>query len=58
MAVLLDGKEAEVYLGSDSHAGEDLMRAASELSEQPPELRMPFVGTLLREALQAEASLK
>lgn len=52
MAVLLDGREAGSFLALDSKDGELLSKAAEELAEHPPELRMPYVGTLLRTALK------
>ncbi|NLF24985.1 MAG: hypothetical protein GX589_04920 [Deltaproteobacteria bacterium] len=52
MAVLLDGREAAVYLKNDAVNGAGLHRAALDLAGQPPDLRMPFVGTMLRMALQ------
>jgi hypothetical protein len=51
IAVLLDGREAESYLENDNVNGKALKRAAGSLADQPPDLRMPFVGTLLRMAL-------
>jgi len=51
VAVLLDGREAAVYLKNDAVNGEGLQKAALDLASQPPELRMPFVGTVLRNAL-------
>lgn len=52
MAVLLDGREAVTYLRADSLLLDALSKAANELSELEPELRMPLAGTILREALQ------
>lgn len=52
IAVLLDGREAGAYLESDSVNGTGLRRAALDLAAIEPELRMPFVGTLLRSALR------
>lgn len=52
IAVLLDGREAQNYLAYDAVSGEALSRAAAFLSEHPPELRMPFAGTMLRMALE------
>ena len=51
MAVLLDGHEAPVYLENDSVNGLGLQKAAADLAKLTPEMRMPFVGTLLRSAL-------
>ena len=52
MAVLFDGREAPVYLAYDASNGKGLERAAADLAEQEAELRMPYVGTLLRRALE------
>ena len=52
IALLLDGREAPVYLENDAVNGVGLKRAAVELSTIEPELRMPFLGTLLRSALK------
>lgn len=52
LAVLLDGHEAPVYLGNDATNGSDLHQAATDLSSQKPELRMPYVGSVLRMALE------
>lgn len=52
IAVLLDGREAAEYLVRDAVNGQSLARAAGDLSSQPPELRMPLVGTFLRMALE------
>jgi hypothetical protein len=51
IAVLLDGREAASYLENDKVNGQALKKAAASMAEQPPELRMPFVGTLIRMAL-------
>lgn len=52
VAVLLDGREAGMYLENDAINGEGLKRAALDLAGVAPELRMPLVGTLLRDALE------
>ena len=49
-AVLLDGIEAEVYLANDS-SNPEYKQYASWFGRMPAELRMPYVGSLLREAL-------
>ena len=51
IAVLLDGREAAVFLESDVAHGEDLKEAALMLAELEPDLRMPYIGTMLRGAL-------
>ena len=52
VAVLLDGHEAEHYLASDAQKGSAYAKAAKELANQKPDLRMPLVGSLLRGALK------
>ena len=51
VAVLLDGHDAGLYLESDRERSKALTRAASDLAELAPELRLPLLGTLLRAAL-------
>ncbi|MCO6431235.1 MAG: hypothetical protein J5J00_10270 [Deltaproteobacteria bacterium] len=51
VAVLLDGREAPNYLGSEGDDGKRLYQAAEELAAISPELRMPLLGSLLRVAL-------
>lgn len=51
VAVLLDGREAALFLENDQQNGETLKRAALDLAAAEPELRMPFAGTMLRHAL-------
>jgi hypothetical protein len=41
-----------MYLENDSVNGQGLKRAALDLAGVEPELRMPLVGTLLRDALK------
>jgi hypothetical protein len=50
-AVLLDGREAGVYLENDLTQGEKLKAAALDLAGYEPELRMPLVGSILRSAV-------
>lgn len=52
LAVLLDGHEAPVYLANDAVNGDGLKRAAMELAGQEPDLRMPFMGSVLRIAIE------
>jgi hypothetical protein len=52
VALLLDGREAGLYLENDALSGPGLKRAAGELAQIEPELRMPLVGTLLRSAVR------
>jgi hypothetical protein len=51
VAVLLDGNDAISYLGADGTQGEKLRAAAKDLAQLELELRVPFVGTQLRLAL-------
>ncbi len=51
IAVLLDGHDAAQFLSSDKTRALALARAARDLAELSPELRLPLLGTLLREAL-------
>jgi hypothetical protein len=55
MAVLLDGGEAPLYLLNDAVRGQQLREAADELLSMELDIRFPFVGTMLRLALE-EAS--
>jgi hypothetical protein len=52
LAVLLDGVEAMAFLVTDEQYGEEMKEAAMGLALLEPELRMPYVGTLLRESLR------
>ena len=52
-AVLLDGHDAAEYLGSDKDRKTALSRAAKDLAELAPDLRVPLAATLLREAMSA-----
>jgi hypothetical protein len=52
VAVLLDGIDAASYLELDSDKGAALRAAAMELAKLEPDMRMPFVGTMLRLALE------
>jgi len=52
VGVLLDGHDAALYLNSDPERSKALTRAASDLAELSPELRLPLLGTLLRSALE------
>lgn len=51
IAVLLDGREAGVYLEYDARNGPGLRDSAYELAESDPELRMAYISTMLRRAL-------
>jgi hypothetical protein len=52
VAVLLDGNDAPAYLEADATKGPALKAAAQELAQLEHEMRMPFVGTQLRIALE------
>jgi hypothetical protein len=52
LAVLLDGHDAVDYLSSDRERAPALSRAAKDLASIAPEIRMPLLGTLMREAVQ------
>lgn len=51
VAVLLDGHDAADFLANDKERHTAMARAAKDLAELPPELRIPLVGTLLRQAV-------
>lgn len=51
LAVLLDGHDAADLLSSDKERGTALARAAKDLAELAPEVRLPLAGTVLRSAL-------
>ena len=53
VAVLLDGRDAAEFLKNDKERGMALSRAAEDLSELEPDLRMPLLGSLLRSNLGA-----
>lgn len=50
-AVLLDGGEAREYVGICEANGGALRKAIAELLEMELDVRLPFVGTMLRLAL-------
>lgn len=52
IAVLIDGREAETYLENDAVNSKALTRAAEHVAAQPPELRMPLLGTTIRSAIK------
>ncbi|MCC6954507.1 MAG: hypothetical protein IT290_10345 [Deltaproteobacteria bacterium] len=51
VGVLLDGHDAADFLVSDKERHLALTRAARDLAELPPDLRMPLLGSLLRRTL-------
>ncbi len=52
VAVLIDGSDAQLYLGCDEERSEQLRRAAEELCGLDVDARVAFVGTVLRLALE------
>ena len=54
VAVLVDGSESKQLLGHDVGHGRELQRAADELCALEVDLRVAFVGTALRLALEEE----
>ncbi len=54
-AVLIDGGDAPIYLLNDAVRGEELRQAAEELLTMELDVRFPFVGTMLRLALEEAA---
>lgn len=54
-AVLIDGGDAPIYLLNDAVRGEELRQAAEELLAMELDVRFPFVGTMLRLALEEAA---
>lgn len=55
VSVLLDGADAPLYLLNDGIRGQQLREAADELLSMELDVRFPFIGTMLRLALE-EAS--
>lgn len=55
IAVLLDGGDAPFYLMNDEKNGGEMRRAADELLAMELDVRFPYVGTMLRLALEQEA---
>jgi hypothetical protein len=51
VAVLLDGIESGEYLETDAVNGQGMKRAAVDLAGQHPELRMPYLASMLRAAM-------
>ncbi len=51
IAVLLDGREAVTYLEQDAHSGAELGDVSQMLSELTSDVRIPLLGTELREAI-------
>lgn len=51
IALLLDGLDAPEYLSKDRARGAALSRAAKDVADLSPDLRMPLLGSILRTAL-------
>ena len=51
MAVLIDGHDAVECLSTDRDRHLALTRAAKDLAELPPDLKLPLAGIVLRQAL-------
>jgi hypothetical protein len=51
IAVLVDGNDAATYLEYDEQRGPELRAAAQELARIELDTRLPYVGTMLRMAL-------
>ncbi len=51
IALLIDGLDAIEYLAIDRDNNTAFLRAAKDFTEMSPELRIPFLGTLLRETI-------
>ena len=50
-ALLLDGHEALAYLENDPHFSSKLKEPLTRLAELQADLRIPYVGSILRRAL-------
>jgi hypothetical protein len=50
IAVMIDGHDAVDYLQNDRDRAVALSRVAKDLASLEPELRLPLLGTLLRNA--------
>jgi hypothetical protein len=51
VAVLLDGREASTYVEQDAHSGPELAEIARMIAELPNDVRVPLLGTELRDAI-------
>lgn len=52
IAILLDGFDAGVFLDNDVQYQSLLKDVAEELSKEDPASKIPYVGTILRNALK------
>jgi len=52
ISVLLDGREAAIYLEQDAHSGAELGGVAQMVAELSSDVRIPWLGTELREAVR------
>lgn len=55
-AVLLDGHDAVEFLSCDLERHLALTRAAKDLAELPPDLKLPLAGMILRQSLSMLSS--
>ena len=53
LAVLLDGNDAAAFLVQDARVGQLYRDVAEALSRDDLEMRLPYIGTLYREAVVA-----
>jgi hypothetical protein len=51
LAVLLDGRDAAEFLSQDIQLGEHFRAVIEQLTRDDLEMRIPFMGTLYREAI-------
>ena len=51
LAVLIDGYDAIDILKMDKERGAELAQAATEVVRLSPDIRMPLIGTYLRDSL-------
>lgn len=58
VAVLFDGLDAGDVLATDVKNGAAFRKIAKELASLSPDVRMPLVGTLLRELVHGELRRK
>ncbi len=56
IGVLLDGESAPFYLQSDKVQQVVLAKAAADLLQLPADLRVPYLGTVLRGAIESLGS--
>ena len=52
VGVLLDGHDAADYLSSDKERSGALVKGAKDMAELNPDLRMPFLASILRRVVE------